>query len=826
MKRFLAAFCLLLASYAPALAFNGGAWAGATFYIDSASGNDSNDGLTPTTAWQTTTKLNAQTFAANTRVFLNGTFNVGIVLTTTVAPASITLAASGGAPVTITSGNAADCVKSTNIAGVILRGIICTGGGNLTNTTAGLNFINSQSGDTKLAGPEVSSVSISGYGYNGFSLEGAAGSSGYSGTRVRNVAIDSVTGNSGDAFGTSCFMVFSKTGYGLGATAPAHVNGEATGLRLSNCTGSALSVSNWGGSGGFVSQAKNWRIAYSTVDTFGSLSAGAFESAGLWSADADAVILEHSVISRGQTGPGGGHADCGGLDGGAVNSYFQYNKCIDNAGFGASLISYNDGTCCAQWGNNHIRFNLFQNNNRDQPTTVQEITILSHANWTGRGYVYGNTIVNSVGSSCFGTVSSSGNAYDAVFANNNCLINNSGKLVQFTNIQTVALTGNNYWTYGTAATFNWNGVNYSNASVATAFAAWQTATNQEKISGSNVGLTVDPLIYVPGGLFNTASVEPAKDMANNLQSTSTLGSAGLNLTTVYGIDPGTTDYYGTAVTAATLPVGAAKADFATFAESCSPAVNLLARVSSFTKLDNVNANSLFCGMNADTPAGSAVSDLSITDALYPLSAPNSAAALLNWKSTSFPITVSGSPTFTARQGYTGNGTAFLNTTYQPSTAGGAMTLNLGSFQLYIQNSRAVTGIIGEIGATNNTTTELSMFMDTGTAYMDLNDFTGLAGPAISDVQGLWGMGRLNNGLFKSRNGASILTTTVAPVALVPQPIYLLAVNIAGTACGSGGCTISSDKISFATLGGYQTGYDVRVPLRINSWHMAYGINVY
>jgi hypothetical protein len=49
-----------------------------TFYLDSHSGNDSNNGLTPATAWRTLSKSNTQVFSPGDKLFLfNGSVFYG-----------------------------------------------------------------------------------------------------------------------------------------------------------------------------------------------------------------------------------------------------------------------------------------------------------------------------------------------------------------------------------------------------------------------------------------------------------------------------------------------------------------------------------------------------------------------------------------------------------------------------------------------------------------------------------------------------------------------------------------------------------------------------
>lgn len=92
--------------------------------------------------------------------------------------------------------------------------------------------------------------------------------------------------------------------------------------------------------------------------------------------------------------------------------------------------------------------------------------------------------------------------------------------------------------------------------------------------------------------------------------------------------------------------------------ACSPATDFLARVSTS---NTTPYQTMICGMVTDGTWSS-------FDILYLFATDTAATALTNLTSSSFTATTSGSPTFTAAQGYTGNGTTtFINTGYNYST---------------------------------------------------------------------------------------------------------------------------------------------------------------
>lgn len=75
-------------------------------------------------------------------------------------------------------------------------------------------------------------------------------------------------------------------------------------------------------------------------------------------------------------------------------------------------------------------------------------------------------------------------------------------------------------------------------------------------------------------------------------------------------------------------------------------------------------------------------------------------AVLNLKSSSYPAVPTNSPTFTANQGYTGNGSnMYLDTGFDPSTAGGQYAQNSASVFVYSRvDAASITAMIGNTNA--------------------------------------------------------------------------------------------------------------------------------
>lgn len=799
-------------------ALSGEAGSAPQVWINAATGSDTGNNCHNEAA-PCLTLAHLDTFHLRPRTIINlsGSFGAGdaLALTTANGGNGLTIRAYG-AGATINSGTSSECIKATNLGGISIIGtashpITCVGGGSTTNTTAGIAIVNDMAGNITLAGPLISGLTISDYGYNGISIQGASGTSGFSGITIANNTVHDVTGNSTSALGTSCIQVFSGTGYGRGTTAPSHFNVTITKNLVYNCLGTAGQF-NWSGSGILVSESMGVTIggspgAGNVAHDFGMNSNDRSGGpAGIWAADSANVRISYNEAYNGLHASGGKDGNGFGFDGGMLNSTMDHNYSHDNMGAGISLVNYNDGTCCANYGGIDVSWNITQNNQGG--LVYGEVELDFSAPTTSAINIHNNTFSGQL--TGYGIVRDARGTIASINVSNNIII--GATPVFLPSPGGTKFYNNDYYSYGQGFNVSWNGTAY------TSLSAWQTATGQEKLSGISIGLTSNPSIYVPGGGWANGGYVPANLYAYNLQAGSPMTGAGLNIQSQFGINPGKTDYFGNAISAAALPVGAASGDLGIFVASCTPSSNYLARVSSFTKADQVNYNSLLCGLNAD-------GNLAHLDFVHVLAAPNAAASLLNLVDTSYSLVSHGTVTFTARQGYTSDGTTgYLDTQYVPSSAAGKMTLASGSLGAY-----DLTGGIDSkspIGATNNSTTDISIFVYTTTGagpgmHGEVNDYTGsTCSNCFSNAKGMFAVQRNAGNDILWRNGVTPLTNTVAPVSLTPYSVFVLARDVAGTAS-----SITTDKIAIDFLGDGSLA-QASFALRANSFLMAYGANTY
>ena len=171
---------------------------------------------------------------------------------------------------------------------------------------------------------------------------------------------------------------------------------------------------------------------------------------------------------------------------------------------------------------------------------------------------------------------------------------------------------------------------------------------------------------------------------------------------------------------------------------------------------------------------------SLLDVLQIYTAQTSGHALLNWVSTSFNATAVNSPTFTANQGYQGNGTtSYVNTGFGTS-AGSKFTQN-SNFVFMWSNSTGLTGKYSGalsggwqvvIGASTAAT---KFYASTNRSSAGADEWTS------TDNASLIGVVRTGaSSITGYSRGVNKGTASPASVALQSAPIFMGAYNNGGT----------------------------------------------
>jgi len=515
-----------------------------TAYYVSPTGSDSNPVNDPGHPWQSIAKVDATSFQAGDQILFqsgqtfggNLIFGAGdrgtaaapvLVNTYSYDPATGTVTVGPGTA-TIAAGNG-NGILATDTSGLQISDLILVGSGQAANTFNGIQFDNNLSGNVQLPYVHIDSVSVSGFGKYGITVGGSNGKSGFSDVRITNsVAYNNIVG------GIETHGVFSGT-----ATTYANSNVTVDHCVVHDNPGYA-GASNHTGDGIVISDVDNSRYPLAAIGRNESYNNGAQNThvggpVGIWAWDSNAVTIQYNESYDNQTNS---TADGGGfdLDGGSTNCVMQYNYSHGNAGAGYGLFQFKGAR---PWGYNTVRYNVSENDGRKNGYGA--ITAWGYNSTSlQNAEVYNNTLYvsPSSGGSPKAVYIESG-TQNLHFRNNVLQVAGGLQLAYIKGTQTGLLfQGNDYWSSGGAFSIKQFTKTY------TSLSAWRKGTGQETLSGTAVGLNVDPLLANPGGGGTIGNPDNLYTLsAYQLASASPLIDAGLNLAQ-FGISPGSNDFYG------------------------------------------------------------------------------------------------------------------------------------------------------------------------------------------------------------------------------------------------------------------------------------------
>lgn len=181
-------------------------------------------------------------------------------------------------------------------------------------------------------------------------------------------------------------------------------------------------------------------------------------------------------------------------------------------------------------------------------------------------------------------------------------------------------------------------------------------------------------------------------------------------------------------------------------------------------------NTLVVGLKAD-------SLWTKIDALWLFANQHATAALLDIKSLRTATAVN-TPTFTADQGYAGNGTtSYVNTTYNPSSHGSQFTQNSAHMMAYTRTSATPSGARALCGATNGSTIYTAM----GDNFITMNDATAVFGGPASTAGCYVGVRTSSSAVALDHNGSSVASSGASTSVGLPNlSLFVGARNNAGS----------------------------------------------
>ncbi|HSV15698.1 MAG TPA: right-handed parallel beta-helix repeat-containing protein [Tepidisphaeraceae bacterium] len=494
-----------------------------TYYVSSG-GNDGAAGTSTGAAWRTIARVNAASLKPGDRVLFAGgqTFSGGINLKNGGSSSSPIVIGSYGSGHAIIKSGTRDGAYLLNKGGVWFQNLTFVGSPNGWQHD-GIHF---EIVSGRMSNIRVENCTISGYGGNGVFVMGDRSGAGFSDVRITgNTVHDNV--NTGIATFALSHNAISGVYIANNDVYDNYGDGKST------CTGSGIML------GGLNGAVVEHNVAHHNGYKGGN------GNLGIWAYDSNNVILQYNE-SYGQhsfRGQDGGGFD---FDADTSNSIMQYNYSHDNDGNGFQLN---------QWRNNSlftgdiVRYNVSQNDARKNNYAgleawgkVLNSTFYNNVSFVSPSKAGGNPSGIKVHNASVGGLYVSG----LHFANNIVITTGGRPLVLVSSAELggakdLRFVGNDYWSSGSAANFNF-GRTY------TSLSAWQSATGQEKLNGKSVGLQVDPKLTAAGtgGVLNG---NLAQLSAYRLQSTSPLINKGVNVATVFGVAGVSKDFFGDPIAA-------------------------------------------------------------------------------------------------------------------------------------------------------------------------------------------------------------------------------------------------------------------------------------
>ncbi len=216
----------------------------------------------------------------------------------------------------------------------------------------------------------------------------------------------------------------------------------------------------------------------------------------------------------------------------------------------------------------------------------------------------------------------------------------------------------------------------------------------------------------------------------------------------------------------------------------------------------------------------------VQDRVWLHAAENTQQALIDIVSLVTATAVS-SPTFTANQGYAGDGaTSYVDTGF---TTGSNYAQNSASISVYIRTSRASNGnmtALGRFDAATTGTQDIIYPLAASTITYDVNNPQFSNQPANTNAQGFWTASRTGSGtmaLYKNSNSTAFNTATTASQALAQGAKFFVLARSVNDVAG----LFTTDEIAITTIGAGMSAANVaQFQTDLNAYMTSLGTNVY
>jgi hypothetical protein len=510
---------------------------GTEYYLDPI-GDDSAPGTSPGRAWKSIEKINATDLNPGDRVLFKAgktfTGSLKFDLDDSGTPDNpVTIGSYGEGRAVISSGSDYG-LYAENTSGFVVQDLVFMGAGaEVDGKFSGIYFYT----DLDSIKPEfirIDNVEVSGYRWEGIAIFGEReGSSGFRDIRITHAEVH----DNGDK------------GIAAGGPMPegdwAHKDLYVGHCRVYNNRG-IPGKKGHSGNGIVLSSVDGGMIEYCSAYNNGEFSDDPETGGpiGIWFWDTRNGVIQFCESYDNKTG---NNADGGGfdLDGGCVNCIMQYNYSHGNHGAGYGIYQYNGAR---EFRGNVIRYNISENDGINNKYGGIDLWSTNSSGGMQDTKIYNNTIFVSEltnGAAIEEFPDEEGASYlHNTEIYNNVFVGVPGKKLVDIPYPSDRWTfkGNCYWTYGDEIQIRWGDKTFESLD------AWRAATGQERHEGGNAGIEADPLLAGPGegGTIGDPNQLNRLD-AYRLKQSSVLVDLGLDLKSLFGIEAGTHDFYGTQI---------------------------------------------------------------------------------------------------------------------------------------------------------------------------------------------------------------------------------------------------------------------------------------
>ncbi len=472
----------------------GGTAAHATTYYVSNSGSDSNNGTSSMTPWQTLAHASSHSYSPGDFILLNGgqTFTGPLIMNSTGNSSGWITIRGYGIGTPTINGGTGDAIDSANTSYVLVENLA------VSSTSGGSRGFGIDFNSTSGAQSNIYVYNVSANGFStGITFQTNGGTYNY----------------------VTCYscIAYNNGHWGLyvdGNNNNVSPTGNINNVAITSSTLYSNGANNKSGGAGVLLQGVDGAtIQNSTAYNNGDI--------GMWCWNSMGVVFKNDTAYGNLASNGDGGFD---LDIGTTNSTIEYSYAYNNSGEGFEM--------CADSGdpssNLTIRYNISENDHYPVAFNGAPFNNVS---------IYNNTIYTNLtnGIDYWAALNSwSTTPTNLVIANNLIWNANSSEYDLQWGTGGITLNYNDY--YGSFEAY-FNGAAY------TSLSSFHTATGLE----AN-GLTDYPdFTGTPGSKVASAY---------QLSSSSPLRTAGANLQSLYGISPGTQDYYGNTLPPSGFSIGA------------------------------------------------------------------------------------------------------------------------------------------------------------------------------------------------------------------------------------------------------------------------------